>query len=324
MKNNFMQRAIDLAQAQNPHQISPNPRVGCVIVQDGKIISKGVTQPYGSSHAEAMALSRVQSLENCEIYVTLEPCDHFEGKQTPSCTQALIEAQPKKIIIGTLDPQFHGKNVKKLEAAGIQVEVLEDPECEAINPFFSQYITDKKPYLTLKVAQSLDGKITSNTKYITNELSRQKVHEMRAQYSAILTTTQTILADNPLLDVRLENHKYKTHPTIIILGKTELPKNLNIFQIPDRRILQFNTLEDFYESEAIGKIDSIMTECGTTMNDALLKQNLVDEVQLFTAPMVIGEGSTAFKNTHSLLDFKAIKHLQLEGDVLQILLKEES
>ena len=314
----FMKRAIQIAQAQNPHITGPNPRVGCVIAKESEVIAEGVTQAYGLAHAEASALNGITSLKGCDIYVTLEPCDHFRGKQTPSCTQTIIAAQPDSVIIGCLDPLFEGKNAAKIKEAGIKVQILGDPECEALNPFFTKYITTKKPYLTLKVAQSLDGRITSNTQYITNEISRQKVHEMRAQYSAILTTTQTIMADNPKLDVRMEGRPNPTQPAIIILGKTKLDPTLNIFQIPNREVRQFDDLETLYKSDAIKKIDSIMTECGTTMNDALLEAKLIDEIRLFTAPIILGSGQNAFTQTHRLTAFKMIQSQDLEGDILQV------
>ena len=316
---NYLHHAAKLASQISPHHTAPNPRVGCVIVHDNKIISEGVHEEFGASHAEQNAIHNLNSspfqgearrgiLHNDEIYLTLEPCDHFPGKKTPSCTDLLIQAKPKKIIVGSLDPQFKGQNIAKLRSAGIDVVVEENKECEALNPFFKKYITTPYPYLTLKIAQSLDGKIVNpHDKWITNEQSRHEVHKMRAQYSAILTTTKTILSDNPHLTCRQNKIpplskgrlggvssttlKNTSHPHLIILGKkTDIPPTANIFKNTDRKMLFFDNrdiTEVLKECHRQGT-DSIMTECGGTMNTAILKSGHVDEINLFVAPRIIG------------------------------------
>ena len=292
MNKDFLARAAELAAQIDPHMVRPNPRVGCVVVRDGKIIAEGAHEVFGGAHAEVNAIAplaplckgsrspaergnegvsgKLFDISNCEVYITLEPCDHFEGKKTPSCTDLLIQKKPKKIIVGALDPKFQGKNIEKLRKAGIEVEVRNCAECQMLNPFFEKFVRTGLPYVTLKLAQSLDGKVTSphpqslshggereETRYISNELSRKKVHEMRAQYSAILTTTETVLADDPRLDCRLgeypspspreivqgtlasqEFHGVNSPPTgggevsspdVIVVGKRKIPKTAKIF-----------------------------------------------------------------------------------------------
>ncbi len=346
MPKHFMEKAFALAQHINPHLTAPNPRVGCVIVNNGKIVAEGVHEKYGNPHAEQMAFTKLKKqvniphlgLDNLEIYITLEPCDHFHGKKTPSCTDLLINTKPQKIYVGSLDPHFQGKNIKKIRKAGIAIEVLDNNYHEQLNPFFKKYITTKKPYITLKVAQSLDGKISSKLKvlsskkrqepeikYITNKKSLEKVHEMRAKYSAILTTTQTILDDNPQMNIRLKKTKNHTvtNPSIIIVGKSTLPKTLKIFQIPDRKVLRFDTFHDFWKSEEIEKIDAIMTECGTTLNTYLLSNNLVDEIDIFIAPKIIGgKNVESFKSYLNLDTFRLEKTENLEGNLLLKFIKK--
>ncbi|MCF7917988.1 bifunctional diaminohydroxyphosphoribosylaminopyrimidine deaminase/5-amino-6-(5-phosphoribosylamino)uracil reductase RibD [Candidatus Gracilibacteria bacterium] len=220
----FMDHAADLASQVDPHLTAPNPRVGCVVVCDGEILASGVHEKFGEPHAEVNSISslnpgsRVKEpgfWDQCEIYITLEPCDHFQGKKTPSCTELLLKHKPKKVIVGSLDPQFGGKNLEKLKKAGIEVVLEKNEKCEELNPFFAHFVKTKMPYVTVKMAQSLDGRVTKKIPgsgipepgidYISNEISRQKVHEMRAQYSALLTTVKTILADDPQLNCRLDN-----------------------------------------------------------------------------------------------------------------------
>ncbi len=317
----FQHTAYKLSSEVDPHLTTPNPRVGCVIMQNNRTISRGIHKKLGLDHAEVDAFNNLPTnvdIKKCEIYITLEPCDSFSGKQTPSCTELLIKAQPKKVYIGSLDPHFNGKNIEKLKSAGISVEVLNDGLHEKLNPFFKKHILTKTPYITLKVAQSLDGKITNDKKYITNKKSLQKVHEMRANYSAILTTTKTILADNPKLDTRLEENNFPySNPQLIIVGKSKLPKNLNIWKIKNRKIHLFPSFQDFWKSDLCPKIDSIMTECGSTLNTYLLQNNFVNQINLFIAPQIIGgKNLNSFVSEVNLDKFKLKDMKNFDGDVL--------
>ena len=338
---NYLAHAVDLAAQIAPHHTAPNPRVGCLIVHNDRIVAQGVHEHFGGPHAEQNTLDNLQSsnfnLQDSIVYITLEPCDHFPGKKTSSCTELLMAAKPKKIIVGSLDPQFNGQSIKRLRASGIEVEVQENEFCKSLNPFFEKYITTKLPYLTLKVAQSLDGKIVSpHGKWITNETSRQKVHQMRAQYSAILTTTKTIQDDNPALTCRLNgfppltkggrggvtstNLKVHSHPHLLILGtESDVPKAARIYQAPERNIHFFDTrsLSEVLHQCHDMKIDSIMTECGGAMNTALLETGLVDEIHLFIAPKIFdGHLKSSFQKHIEMHDFRLETIEDLEGDLL--------
>lgn len=331
MSTNFLAHAAALAASIDPHVVAPNPRVGCVVVRDGEIISKGAHEHFGDGHAEALALQDITE-SGLDIYVTLEPCDHFTGKKTPSCTELLISKKPKKVVIGQLDPRFQGKNVEKLRAAGIEVEVRDCQQCEDLNPFFSHWLEFQKPYVTLKLAQSLDGKITSDVQHISNDTSRLKVHEMRAQYSAILMTTETIVDDDPRLNCRLSVIPAKagifsgdmvdedcaiSNPQLIIIGdQSRIPENSKIFSIPDREIHFFDTHNLQKVIEECGKlgIDSLLCECGATVSTALLASDLVDELQLFIAPRIFGKGLSGFREEIDLGKFELAEMQDVDGD----------
>ena len=207
----YMKRAIELAY-RGEGFTNPNPMVGAVIVRDGRIIGEGYHRRYGDLHAERDALSRLtEDAQGATLYVTLEPCCH-QGKQPP-CTGAIIDNGIGKVVIGSRDPNplVAGKGVKILREAGI--EVVEDflrDECDAINPVFFKYITTKQPYVVLKYAMTMDGKIATKTgasKWITGEESRSEVQKMRHRYMAIMAGIGTVLADDPMLNVRLEGLK---------------------------------------------------------------------------------------------------------------------
>ena len=222
----FMRRAIELAR-RGEGKTNPNPLVGAVIVKNGEIIAEGWHHAYGDLHAERDALKncleRGQNPQGADIYVTLEPCCHF-GKQPP-CTQALVEAGIARVVVGSRDPNplVHGKGNAFLRQHGIEVteDFLKD-ECDKLNPIFFHYISTKRPFVALKYAMTLDGKIATKTgasRWITNEESRNFVHVLRNRYSAILVGIGTVLADDPMLDCRLENEKgerYGRNPIRII------------------------------------------------------------------------------------------------------------
>lgn len=209
---NFMLHAIELAK-KGEGRTNPNPLVGAVIVKNGKIIGEGYHHVYGDLHAEREAIKncceRGENPSGATIYVTLEPCCHF-GKQPP-CTQAIVEAGISRVVVGSRDPNplVHGKGNAYLRENGITVE--EDflrSECDALNPIFFHYITKKMPFVALKYAMTLDGKIATKTgasKWISNEKSRAFVHVLRNKYYGILAGIGTVLADDPMLNCRLQN-----------------------------------------------------------------------------------------------------------------------
>lgn len=206
----YMRLAVELAK-KGVGLVNPNPLVGAVIVRDGRIIGQGYHKRYGELHAERAAFAdmeeRAESAEGAELYVTLEPCCHH-GKQPP-CVEAIVEHGIRKVYIGSDDPneKVAGKGILYLREHGVEVEIHRlKEECDLLNPVFFHYITTGTPYVTLKYAMTMDGKIaayTGDSKWISNELSRQRVQEMRHAYSGIMVGIGTVLADDPMLTCRL-------------------------------------------------------------------------------------------------------------------------
>lgn len=216
----YMRRAIALAQ-KGEGQVSPNPLVGAVIVKDGKIIGEGYHEHYGQPHAERNALANcIQSPEGATIYVTLEPCCHH-GKQPP-CTDALLAAGIRRVVIGSKDPNplVHGKGIRILREHGVEVtEHVLEKECDAENEVFFHYMQTKLPFVILKYAMTLDGKIATYTgasRWVTGEAARAHVHRMRNRYRAIMVGVGTVLADDPMLTCRLKGTENGANPVRII------------------------------------------------------------------------------------------------------------
>lgn len=307
-------------------KVSPNPLVGCVIIKDERIIGAGYHEKFGGNHAEVNAINSArENLEGATLYINLEPCSHY-GK-TPPCVDKIIEKKVKRVVIGTLDmnPVVSGAGIKKLKTAGIEVKVgLLEKECIDLNKFFFKYITKKLPYVTLKAAQTIDGKIadtTGNSKWVSSAASRRHVHLLRAKYDAVLVGSGTVKSDDPTLTVRLTEGR---NPKRIILdSKLELSSNHKIFSTNNdknlivvttknnidkkRRIKRLNSLGVkilFAKENSDGKINlksaltelaknqisSILVEGGCEIYTSFLKENLYDNIILFIAPKLLGSG----------------------------------
>lgn len=315
----YMQRAIELAKKGEGYT-SPNPLVGAVIVKDGKIIGEGYHAKYGDLHAERNAIKNLtESAEGATIYVTLEPCCHH-GKQPP-CTEAIIENKIAKVIIGSRDPNplVSGKGTSFLREHG--VEVIEDfmrEECDELNPVFFHFITKNLPYVVMKYAMTLDGKIATKTgesKWITGDVARMVVQNMRHKYRGIMVGIGTVLADDPMLNVRIEGKRspiriicdsklripldsqiVKTateYETIIACAngdpnrKTQLTdKGIQIIDVPSHN--GEVDLDNLMKELANRKIDSILLEGGGTLNDSMMRLGLVNEINTFIAPKIFG------------------------------------
>ena len=318
---NYMLQAIQLAK-QGEGWTNPNPMVGAVIVKNGRIIGKGYHKKCGELHAERNAIaSLTESAEGATIYVTLEPCCHY-GK-TPPCTEAIIEQKIKRVVIGSRDPnpKVSGKGIKMLQEAGI--EVIEDfmrKECDRLNPVFFHYITTKTPYVVMKYAMTLDGKIATKTgasKWITGEEARAEVQHMRHRYMGIMAGIGTVLADDPMLNVRVEGWKspirilcdsglripldgqivksagkYRTIVAYADSENTEAKRKrlhemgVETICCPDENNqVDLKKLMKYLGEEGI---DSILLEGGGTLNDSALRAGIVQEVQAFIAPKLFG------------------------------------
>ena len=317
----YMIRAIELAK-KGEGWTNPNPMVGAVIVKDGRVIGEGYHAKCGELHAERNAIaSLTESAEGATIYVTLEPCCHY-GK-TPPCTEAILEQKIGRVVIGSRDPnpKVAGKGAKILREAGVIVE--EDfmrEECDKLNPVFFHYITTGVPYVVMKYAMTADGKIATRTgasKWITGEAARQSVQYMRHRYMGIMAGIGTVLADDPLLNVRVEG--WKSPVRIICDSHLQIPMESQIVRTAGeyRTIIAYAGEKDTDEKkealEARGlevvscpdengqidlaalmrylgeqKIDSILLEGGGTLNDSALRVGIVHELQVFIAPKIFG------------------------------------
>ena len=319
MERKYMERAIELAKRARGFT-SPNPMVGAVIVKDGRVIGEGYHERCGELHAERNALaSLTESAEGATIYVTLEPCCHY-GK-TPPCTEAIIEHKLAKVVIGSRDPNplVSGKGAAILRKAGI--EVVEDfmrEECDAINPIFFHYITTKRPYVAMKYAMTMDGKIATRTgasRWITGEAARNHVQTLRHAYKGIMVGIGTVLADNPMLNCRMQGgidpvrivcdthlripmdcqivQTADTIETILATSTNEkekidqlIKKGVQILQIPEKDgCIDLNLL-----MQTLGEkgIDSILLEGGGRLNDSFLREKLIQKAYVYLAPKIFG------------------------------------
>lgn len=329
-----MKLALEIA-GRGAGYVSPNPMVGCVIVdEEGNKIGQGYHERYGQAHAEVNAVESVkveEQLKNATVYVSMEPCAH-EGK-TPPCADMLARLPVKRVVIAMQDPtgKVSGKGIKKLRKTGKEVNVgLMKEQAVKLNEFFLHYETYHRPFVTLKIAQTLDGYIAApdgNSEWISCEESRKRVHEWRSRYDAVMVGRNTALLDNPRLTVR---HVEGRQPRrIVIDGKLELPKDLNLFtdQYEEKTIILTHNKEkleneadpmlsmlqsDYFRgstllvSEKEGHTDldealkklasehqmtSVLVEAGQNLASALLRQRLVDKVACFVAPKMLGGGT---------------------------------
>lgn len=318
----YMREALELAK-KGMGFVSPNPMVGAVIVKNGEIIGRGWHKKYGGLHAEREAFADCDSKGidciGADMYVTLEPCCHY-GK-TPPCTEAVIEHKIGHVYVGSSDPNplVAGKGTKILREHGIEVTegILKD-ECDELNEIFFHYITTGKPFITMKYAMTIDGKIacyTGKSQWITGEQARQNVQQERLRHSAIMVGIGTVLADNPMLTCRLENGR---NPIRIICDTSlRIPLECNIVQTAKEvstiiatssaNTEKIKSLENFgctvmnipekdghinlsTLTENIGgmKIDSILLEGGGELNWSMLNAGLVNKVQAYIAPKIFG------------------------------------
>ncbi len=315
----YMQRAIELAK-RGEGFVSPNPLVGAVIVKDGKIIGEGWHERCGELHAERNALKNCKEpTQGSTIYVTLEPCCHYG--RTPPCTKAIIEAKISRVVIGSRDPNplVSGKGAEILRKAGI--EVIEDfmrDECDKLNPIFFRYITTKLPYVSLKYAMTADGKIATysgKSKWITNEFSRNDVHRLRKKHRAIMVGIGTVLADNPMLNCRIENGRNPIR--IVCDSKLRIPLDCNICKTANEiSTLVVSAIEDSEKQAELEKmgvktlilpdkngkvdlkklmqylgeksIDSVLIEGGGTLAYSALQAKIVNHIYSYIAPKIFG------------------------------------
>ena len=335
----WMRVALSLAK-RGLGQVAPNPSVGCVIVKDDIVLGRGWTQPGGRPHAEPVALAEAgDAASGATVYVTLEPCSHTG--QTPPCAEALVETNVRRVVIATIDPdsRVDGNGVAKLKAAGIDVTVgVLQKEADVSHRAFFSRVTNKRPFFTLKLATTLDGKIAlanGESKWITGFHARQFSHRMRAEHDAILVGSGTVLADDPSLTCRMDGVSGRD-PVRIILdrrGRTlkrdaplkgDVPtvvvteqgaSAVNGFDI--LQIEPSTTLTDIAAMLADQGLNSVLVEGGGAVAASFLAAGLVDRLEVFGAGKVVGDsgiGAVADLGLAKLADaphftLRKIRHL---------------
>jgi len=350
----FMQLALDLAKKGQGY-VYPNPMVGCILVKDKKIIAKGYHKFFGAEHAEAQAIKIAgNKAKGSTLYVNLEPCNNW-GK-CPPCVDLIIKSQIKTVVCSMIDPNSHagGKSFKKLKDNGIEViNAVLKKQSMHLNKDYINHIKKVKSYITIKTAVSLDGKIATNkgdSKWITNEKSRNFVHQIRTQYDAILVGTNTVLKDNPILSSH--SKKGKNPIRVILDEKLKTPSNYNVInhKIPTMVFYNKNLkkipkyfLRDFIklipiDFKAVKKdfnvvidklhnmsLKRILVEGGGEINASILKTGKVNEMMIFLAPIIIGgrDAKTSvegigFDSIKDALKLKTIDIKRFDKDILLI------
>ena len=321
----FMGRAINLAKTRKG-LTHPNPTVGCVIVKNGKIVGEGVHRRAGMPHAEVEALKKAgKNAEGATAYVTLEPCAHYG--RTPPCSLALLQAKVKRVVVATTDPnpKVAGKGIEILRKGGVEVQVgLLKREAEKLNEDFFHWITTGTPFVVLKIAQTLDGFIATpdgSSKWITSVKSRQLVHLLRCQSSAILVGVGTVLKDNPRLTVRdvpcerqplrvvldthlrtpLEAHITDTSqaPTLIFTASDDIER-IRAFERRGIEVIKVPAYGGHLDLKEVLKIlgqrevVSLLVEGGAKVFGSFFKEGLFNKLYTFIAPKVFGKGISPF------------------------------
>lgn len=353
----YMRLAMQLA-GNAIGRTSPNPLVGAVIVKDNRVVGCGWHRKSGTPHAEVHALNQAGELaQGADVYVTLEPCAHY-GK-TPPCAKALVEAKVKNVYGGLLDvnPKVAGKGFKILEDAGIHVEYgfLQD-ELRKQNEVFFKWIEHKKPFIVLKAAMTLDGKIataTGQSKWITNETSRAYGYKLRDIYDGIMVGINTVIEDNPMLTARVDGGKNPIR--IVVDSSLKIDINANVVQDKSAKTIIATTdkadkdkilklqaqdvdvivvdkdkndkvdIEKLLDILGQQNICSILVEGGATLSGSFVAKKLVDKVYFFIAPKIVGGkeaktpvAGTGILNLQEALALKDIQIEKLEEDILII------
>jgi len=348
----YMELAMKLAEKGKGH-VSPNPLVGCIVVKRNRIVGKGWHRKYGDAHAEVNALNEAgKKARGATLYVTLEPCSHW-GK-TPPCTERIVEAGVSEVIIGMMDPNPVVSGAQELKLRGIKIKTgILEPDIKKQNEQFIKYMKVKRPFVLVKAAMSLDGKIatrTGHSKYITGKEARIYVHKLRAEMDAVMVGINTVLKDNPQLNTRMVRGR---NPFIIIVDShLRIPPNAKLFHDPLKVIIATSSqapkakvkqllhkgvkvlvlrqkrgridLDELMKELGKMEIASVMIEGGAELNAEAIKSKIVDKILFFISPKMIGNGLGAIgdlgitKVDRSIklknIDYKKIgKDVMIEG-----------
>lgn len=356
MHEHYMQTALSLAE-KGLGEVEPNPAVGCVIVKDGQVIGQGWHRQFGGPHAEVEALADCRAKGHdpagAAMYVTLEPCCHT-GKTGP-CTKALIAAGVQTVYVAAQDPteKVAGKGIAELKNAGLTVHLgLLQKQAEQLNAPFFKHARTGRPWVILKWAQSIDGKLAwknppADNPWISNEKSRQDVQRLRRRVQGILTGIDTVIADNPKLTVRLEGQPITRPPLRIVLdSKLRMPWDCRLITVPDAPTLivttrpaaqtEFQQVKKFNDAGievlAVGETDhrcdlpetltalgrrgiqQLLIEAGPTLLTEFLRQNLADELRIYIAPLLLGSNGAADISTpiSAIITHQKLKNTQIQ------------
>ena len=344
----YMNIAIEEAK-KGRYRTHPNPLVGAVVVKNNKIISKGYHKKFRDKHAEQDAIDKAkESVEGSTLYVTLEPCHHHGN--TPPCVDAIIKNKISRVVIASTDPNplVNEQSINKLRNNKITVttNICEEEAKELNKSFFYKYKSNK-PYIRLKLAVSIDGKIANQkkeSKWITSSQSRTFVQKLRAEVNAILTTSSTVLNDNPKMNIRDEKllKNLSSQPALILLDRNlSVPPTSNIFKANRLVIIITNidnstnapvriyndnvvikyvktidskiVLEDIYNIAKMYNLDDILVECGSSFSGTLLTEDAVDELLYFVAPKILGNQSISFSGIAPINKLKNKKTYKIKN-----------
>ena len=356
LAKSFMARALRLAE-RGRASTHPNPRVGCVIARDGLIVGEGFHQRAGEPHAEVLALRAAgEKAAGAEVYVTLEPCAHHG--RTPPCVDALIAAKPKRVWAAMQDPNplVAGKGLARLREAGIEVHVgaMGDLAAELNRGFISR-MTRARPWVTLKLAASLDGRTamaSGESQWITGEAARADVHRLRAEAGAVMTSSATVLEDDPQLTVRLEG-EWRQPDRIVLDTHHRVPSTAKVWAGGVRRLLLTTDAQAAAPAvgvevlavkadtaghvdlcaalDALGRsqINEVLVECGPRLAGAFLQGRLVDEIVVYLAPSLLGHDAQPLAHLPGMvrLDQRVRlkpKDVRLVGDDIRVIAVLES
>ncbi|MBU0615555.1 MAG: bifunctional diaminohydroxyphosphoribosylaminopyrimidine deaminase/5-amino-6-(5-phosphoribosylamino)uracil reductase RibD [Nanoarchaeota archaeon] len=346
----YMELCLKLAE-KGKGATSPNPLVGAILVKRGAIVGKGWHKKCGEDHAEVMAIKQAGiKANNATLYVNLEPCSHWG--RTPPCTESIIQAGIREVIVGCEDPNPKVSGHLELKSRGLKTKIgILDDECRRINETYLKYMKTKKPFVIVKAAMSLDGKIatkTGHSKYITGTEARKHVHQLRSELDAIMVGSNTVMKDDPMLTTRLVKGKnpikivvdsklklnlnsnvVKNEPSKLIVATTNLAPRTKVKQLQQKgvKIIEMPADNGHVDLKKLMKelgnheITSIMIEGGAELNSHAIKSNIVDKLLFFLSPGLIGDGLSALGDmgitkVDKSIKLKNVTHTKIGKDLL--------
>jgi diaminohydroxyphosphoribosylaminopyrimidine deaminase / 5-amino-6-(5-phosphoribosylamino)uracil reductase len=320
----YMNQALELARL-GLGTVAPNPLVGALIVKNDVVIASGFHKRAGGPHAEIVAFEQArESLEGATLYCTLEPCCHSK-KRTPPCTEAIIKNGIERVVIASLDPNplVSGRGVEQLMNAGIKVEVgILGEQSQELNKVFNKFMMTGLPYIHLKIAQTLDGKIADSvggSKWISDDMARLEVHSLRFEYDAVMIGRNTLEQDDPSLTIRNIDSRGKTPKRIVFGDMEKMDLSKKVFTDDNReqtilltttkpadkprefQVVYCESLKDGLTKLGERGITSVLVEGGAALHSEFIDQRLFDELTVYVAPILLGNGKCFYENSSRLI-----------------------